>query len=507
METTGDGAKGESISSRLTALAIDTHLARQAESLGLDQLPAALETLRRYRRALLINSLEQDLAEGIEVSAKEIEQSFRDHPERHLSPERLGTRFLLLRLAPGASPQEVQETRQRLLEIRRQVTDAASFTRLAILHSEAENGSRGGAVAASPRGSLLAAYEEVAWSLRPGEVSDPFRLPDGLALVFVEDLFEARSRTLEEASKGIESRLHQEKLEARRQQALTEAGSLWPVEIRWLGQGSANNEDSSPREPVVTLAGEQLTLADLGLDHRPPRLEERLEKALSERWLFLLAEHRGYGRQAAVAAWLEDHRRTLLAQEAIEARVGPRLPEVPEGRLQELYEKRAQSLRRPEQRRFEVVLVPAQEGRRRGALAQAQALHRVWVGEGQLPPGTSREYWGPLTATNLGNAVSPRLARIAFGLEPGQVSKPLVMERYSSQAFKFVPEGYVLLLPEVAAPSLIPSLEEARATLRQQALRKVSSRLRDQAWAEVEKALPLVVNQEGMAACEALSSR
>ncbi|MCH9649274.1 MAG: peptidyl-prolyl cis-trans isomerase [Deltaproteobacteria bacterium] len=493
--------KDDEAISRLTALAVDAHLARQAEGLGLDQRPETVEALRRHRRAFLRSSLEEDLAQGIEISAGEIERSYRDHPERHRSPERLGTRFLLLRLAADASPQEVQETRDRILEIRHQVSDAASFSKLARLHSEAENGSRGGAVAASPRGSLLAAYEEVAWKLQPGEVSAPFRLPDGLALVFVEDLFEARTRTLGEASKGIESRLRHEMLEARRQEALAEARSRWPVEIRWL------NKVSGGREPVVSLAGEQLTLTDLGLDHRPPRLEERLEAAISERWLFRLAEHRSYDKQVEASVALENHRRSLLAKEAIEARVGPRLPEVPESRLAELYQKRAPSFRNPEKRRFEVLLVVAEEGQRRGALAQAREIQRIWAQEGQLSsgisqPGISREVWGPLTASNLGNAVSPRLARNAFHLEPGQVSEPLVMERYSSQHLKFLPEGYVLLLPEIVVPSSIPSLEEARGRLRQHALRNVRSRLRDQAWMEAEKALPLVVDEVALARCE-----
>ena len=76
-------------------------------------------------------------------------------------------------------PWRVARASVRLEEIRASFLTAGGFGELARRHSEAENAARGGAVAASTRGSLLEEYEEVAWQLEPGEVSRPVRLPAG----------------------------------------------------------------------------------------------------------------------------------------------------------------------------------------------------------------------------------------------------------------------------------------------------------------------------------------
>jgi hypothetical protein len=471
-------------------LLVDRRLAIEGVEMGVDHEESFVARLQAGRDRLLVAEIENDFAAGLSVSEDEIVRRYELNRESFRTPERIATSFILLRLPATPSEIEIDGAMERLEEIRQEYLAGARFGELARRYSDAENANRGGAVAASARGTLVEAYEEAAWDLEPGAISGPVRLPDGVALIRLEQIRPAKELTLTEASPLIEKRLAREKSLARREAALVEARRLWPTTVDWVGEstgGSGENDD-----PVVTFGDELLSLDQLGLAHRPPRLAERIERELDRLSLIRLADRRGLASRPDPARRLARYRESLLAAAVLELRLEKRLPAASEDELRRLYERSSNSLAGPELRQFEVILVPGVEGGLRAALAQAEEAAASWRAGSTPPSGVATEHWGPLERTAIGASTSPRLAAVAFGLAPGEVSAPTRMESYRTDTARFT---------EAAEMPQPPPFEAVTGDLRRLAAGPVIPRLTREIRDEIREDLELVLDSEALARC------
>lgn len=485
------------------AVLVESALARVARAAGVERRTDFVAAWESRRQGLLVGELERGFLAGGEASPAEVAAFYAADPGRFRLGERIATRFILLKLGAEAETAQAARASARLEQIRASFLATGGFGELARRHSEAENAARGGAVAASTRGSLLAEYEDVAWQLEPGEVSRPVRLPAGMAIIWLEQRFPAKELSLDEARKGIAKQLANQERERRREAALAEARAAWPLAIEWPAAATT--------EPTITLAGRALTLADLGLAHRPPRLAEEIERAIERRWLIHLAEERHLAEQPEIAQRLADLRHAILAGAALEDRVKELLPEYDEDALRAAYEKNAKALGEPEHRVFEVVRVAGSEGTMRDALAAAGEVAALWrraskpLTRPSVPPaspeGWSVETWGPLSRSVLGNKVSPLVAKAAFGLDDWEISEPIRFERYDGLNGRFSADGYVVLRQVAKLAPTVPPFEAARENLRRSLARPLLPQLRATARAQIEAGLEVAVSVDDLAAC------
>lgn len=455
-------------------------LARGARNSGLADEPEVAARLRRLRQQVLTEALDAELSAGIDISQHEIRELYQREPERVQSPKKLVSRFLLRRLPPDASAELVEAGRQEIETLRRRILAGEAFADLARQHSDAENASRGGLVAARPRASLLSEYEAVAWELEPGQLSPPVRIADGWALILVENFLPARRFSLEEATPRLRAVLESRELEMRRQHALREARKRWPHRLAPTPGKDATRREST-EDPVYLLADRRLDLSALGLSHRPPRLTRRIDSALDQQRLELLAESRFAG-VAKIEETLARLEQTLLAKTAFERQLQAALPELaaafPEAELEVLYQRRKKSLGSEEKRGFEGWFFPGTEGRLRQVHGLAAEMAEAWkqaveAGKSLTPPTEAEPIrWGPFPRSTLGNSISPRFAAAAFALSPGEISPPLRMEIYDSRQLKFRSEGYVVLRLTLVEPATIPPFEEVRPQLLRIAARR-----------------------------------
>ena len=158
------------------------------------------------------------------VSDQDIEAMYqRDRDTRFSTPERIRARHILLHLDPNASEADKDVVRITAAALLEQIRDGADFATLAQEHSEdTATGTKGGDLGFFSRGAMVKPFEDAAFELSVGEVSEPVETSFGLHLIRLEDRQPAQPRPLDEVREEIEEELTRQRAQERARQAAQE---------------------------------------------------------------------------------------------------------------------------------------------------------------------------------------------------------------------------------------------------------------------------------------------
>jgi peptidyl-prolyl cis-trans isomerase SurA len=136
------------------------------------------------REQELSRMFESQVTKNVRVTPSEVRAFFNSIPVDQIPIVESELVLKQIVLKPPISDFEVELARERLGEYRRRVLEGESFSTLAIMYSE-DPGSRskGGELGFHGRGELFAEFERVAYSLRPGEMSDIVETKAGFHLI------------------------------------------------------------------------------------------------------------------------------------------------------------------------------------------------------------------------------------------------------------------------------------------------------------------------------------
>jgi len=193
---------------------------QKLQELFLGAATPSREELRRNR--LLANQKvnvrfaeirEQDLENlltGADVQAylagqnAEVEKYYNDNQLEFSTPEKIKARHILIRIDDRRPEAEAQKMAAEL----REKATPQNFAQLAAKNSD-DPGSKvkGGDLGEFERGRMVPAFEEAAFALKPGEISQPVKSDFGYHIIFVEGKSEARVQPLEQAQSSIARKL------------------------------------------------------------------------------------------------------------------------------------------------------------------------------------------------------------------------------------------------------------------------------------------------------------
>ncbi len=165
------------------------------------------------------------------AGAQEVHQFYLDNPEKFGRPQQVRARHILINVATGASDTERAATRHRIDQILAAARGGAAFETLARLHSEAPTRQWGGELEPFSRGTFGKSFEDVAFGLKPGQVSDVVSTPEGLQIIKVEALDAAMIVSEEQARDKIQSFLQERKARAAIDQEAARLRSVGEVDI------------------------------------------------------------------------------------------------------------------------------------------------------------------------------------------------------------------------------------------------------------------------------------
>ena len=149
--------------------------------------------------------------EGRAFAAKEkekVETYFKNHQTDYDKPEQVHARHILIRVAADDSP-ERQEAAQKKAKEAAAAAQAApdQFQILVSKYSEAPNPEKGGDLGFFSRGQMIKEFEETAFTLEAGKVSDPIKTQFGWHVIKVEEKKAPEKKALEDVSLEIAKKL------------------------------------------------------------------------------------------------------------------------------------------------------------------------------------------------------------------------------------------------------------------------------------------------------------
>ena len=172
------------------------------EKAGID----AMTYHRMLRQDISVNLMtEKKIADLPDPDKDAIKAMYDKHPEKMIRRGRVRASHILAKLREGEEEQALAKIR----ELQQEVTPE-NFAELARSHSDCPSSTAGGDLGWFRRGDMVKQFEEVAFSLKPGEISDIVATQFGFHLVMLLDREEDAPLSLEEAEPQIIKLLKEE---------------------------------------------------------------------------------------------------------------------------------------------------------------------------------------------------------------------------------------------------------------------------------------------------------
>jgi peptidyl-prolyl cis-trans isomerase C len=184
-------------------------LAKELSKQGL--MPADFR--KAIQRDLLIRAYVKDkIQPSITVSDADCKAFFDQHEAAFAGLDSVHVRHIILLSSPADTDKDKAQRQQLIEGIRARVLKGEKFERLAKMYSQDGSADRGGDLGFFARGQMVKEFEDVAFSLKKGELSKVFQTQFGLHLVQCIDKKPSAPPNYELAKPRIEGMLRQQAL-------------------------------------------------------------------------------------------------------------------------------------------------------------------------------------------------------------------------------------------------------------------------------------------------------
>lgn len=201
---------GTSVRSRLADSLVDSRVkAREAQRLKLDETPEYKAIMAFATQQILAQQYTVHLQATTKVDEADARKYYDEHKSDYLQ---LKARHILIRAKGSSVPLKKdakeltdEEALAKAKEIRQKLVDGADFATLAKAESDdAGSGANGGDLGTFGHGRMVPAFEEVAFKIPVGEISQPVKSQFGYHIIKVES---RQEKTFAEVRPEIERKL------------------------------------------------------------------------------------------------------------------------------------------------------------------------------------------------------------------------------------------------------------------------------------------------------------
>ncbi len=155
-----------------------------------------------------------DLSKTIEIGEDELLAYYEAKKDSLASKEQRKASHILIMVTPDADKDVIGEKRKLAEDLLQQIRDGADFAELAKEHSnDPGSAASGGDLGYFARGVMVPEFDEVAFSMEPGQVSDVLRTQFGFHIIRLDDVRGEKIPTLEESREQLVAELQQQSVD------------------------------------------------------------------------------------------------------------------------------------------------------------------------------------------------------------------------------------------------------------------------------------------------------
>ena len=162
----------------------DAEMNTELANRGLDRTGLTKE----LARGLVVNKfVEENIRKKAAVTETEAQQYYKDHTEEFRHPDLIRTSHILIRVPEGATAEQDSAARARATALLARLKKGEDFAKVAKENSMDASASEGGDVGYLAKGGLAPEYEDAAYALPVGGISDVVRTQFGYHIIKVTD--------------------------------------------------------------------------------------------------------------------------------------------------------------------------------------------------------------------------------------------------------------------------------------------------------------------------------
>lgn len=152
-----------------------------------------------------------DVRAQVKITDNEMKQYYTSHLADYRVPDRVKVAHILFKTT-GKSPNQVKALEKTAQEVLKKIKAGANFGQMAKKYSEDTSASNGGQIGWIVHGQTVPAFEDVAFNLKPGQVSGLVHTSYGIHIIKVLDKQTAHLETFKDVKDAIHSTLMTQKL-------------------------------------------------------------------------------------------------------------------------------------------------------------------------------------------------------------------------------------------------------------------------------------------------------
>ncbi|MCM8763798.1 MAG: peptidyl-prolyl cis-trans isomerase [Candidatus Omnitrophica bacterium] len=158
------------------------------------------ENIERLKTMYIITNYVSKFLQENPVTDTEVKEIYEKNPQQYQTPEKRKLRHIIV------------SDEGKAKEILEQLKKGADFEELASQNNTDATKQRSGDLGWGQKGSYVKEFENVAFSLKKGEISDIVKTQFGYHIIRVDDITPAQQKTFPEVSREIKSHLEKQKI-------------------------------------------------------------------------------------------------------------------------------------------------------------------------------------------------------------------------------------------------------------------------------------------------------
>ena len=163
------------------------------------------------RHTAIQELIKTSVTDKIKVNNKDVKKFYDDNPEKFKSPEEIKASHILIKLDPKkANDAKKAAAKKKLDAVKDRLAKGENFGKLAKEVSQGPSNKTGGDLGYFSRGQMVKPFEEAAFALKKGEVSDIVETQFGYHLIKVFDKKPAKMLTFKEVKDRLADQLKQQ---------------------------------------------------------------------------------------------------------------------------------------------------------------------------------------------------------------------------------------------------------------------------------------------------------